>query len=116
MAIEFQKGSSVLHKLDARTKLLMFVGVTVAAIVIADPVLLALLFIAVYFLGTRAVDRTMLNKNLRVLAIADASCAALQQLAARSMTLTATVQDGHVWLSSPTATVEIVPQQWLPRP
>ncbi len=67
MAIEFQKGSSVLHKLDARTKLLMFVGVTVAAIVIADPVLLAVLFLAVYFLGTRAVDRTMLNKNLRVL-------------------------------------------------
>jgi len=52
--------------------------------------------------------------NLRVLAIADTACAGLQQLAARSMTLTATVHDGHVWLSSPTASVEIVPQQWLP--
>ncbi len=65
---------------------------------------------------TGSADALARLANLRVLAIADAFCAALQQLAARSMTLTATVQDGHVWLSSPTATVEIVPQQWLPRP
>lgn len=54
--------------------------------------------------------------NLRVLALADEACAGLQQLAARSMTLTATVHDGHVWLSSPTASVEVVPQPWLPGP
>lgn len=52
--------------------------------------------------------------NLRVLSIADDACAGLQALAARSMTLTATVHDGHVWLGSPAASVEIVPQQWLP--
>lgn len=54
--------------------------------------------------------------NLRVLALADEACAGLQQLAARSMTLTATVHDGHVWLSTPAASIEIVPQQWLPSP
>jgi uncharacterized protein YaeQ len=54
--------------------------------------------------------------NLRVLALSDAACADLQGLAARSMTLTATVQDGHVWLSTPAASIEIVPQQWLPNP
>lgn len=69
MAIEFQKGNSVLHNLDARTKLLMFIGVTVAAMVIADPILVALLFLCVYYLGTRAVDRKMLNQNLRVLVV-----------------------------------------------
>lgn len=69
MAIEYQKGSSVLHRLDARTKLFMFIAVTVAAIVIADPILLCLLFFSVYFLGTRAIDRNMLNKNLRVLVV-----------------------------------------------
>ena len=69
MAIEYQKGNSVLHRLDARTKLFMFIAVTVAAIVIADPILLCLLFFSVYFLGTRAIDRNMLNKNLRVLVV-----------------------------------------------
>lgn len=69
MAIEFQKGTSQLHKLDARTKLLMFVGFTVAAIVIADPILMAALFLALYRLGTQAVDRKLLNSNLRVLVV-----------------------------------------------
>jgi uncharacterized protein YaeQ len=54
--------------------------------------------------------------NLRVLALDEHACAELQPLAARSMTLTATVQDGHLWLSSPAASIEIVPQQWLPAP
>lgn len=54
--------------------------------------------------------------TLRVLALADDACAGLLQLAARSMTLTATVHDGHVWLSSPGASLEIVPLQWLPGP
>ncbi len=52
--------------------------------------------------------------NLRVLALADEACERLQQLAARSMALTATVHDGHVWLSTPVASIEIEPQQWLP--
>lgn len=64
---------------------------------------------------TGSVDALAPLANLRVLAIADQACAGLQQLVARSMALTATVHDGHVWLSSPTASVEIAPQQWLPR-
>jgi len=54
--------------------------------------------------------------NLRLLTVADEACERLQQLAARSMALTATVHDGHVWLSTPAASIEIVPQQWLPGP
>ena len=54
--------------------------------------------------------------NLRVLALEDSAGADLQRLAARSMTLTATTQDGHLWLSTPAASIEIVPQQWLPAP
>ena len=69
MAIEFQKGNSVLHNLDARTKLLIFVGITIAAVVIIDPILMCLLFLSLYFLGTKAIDRKMLNQNLRVLVV-----------------------------------------------
>ena len=69
MAIEYQKGTSQLHKLDARTKLLMFIGFTVVAVVIADPILMAILFFALYYLGTQAIDRKMLNQNLRVLVV-----------------------------------------------
>jgi uncharacterized protein YaeQ len=47
--------------------------------------------------------------NLQVLTLAAAETEALQALAARSMTLTCTVQDGHVWLASERATVEIAP-------
>jgi uncharacterized protein YaeQ len=32
------------------------------------------------------------------------------------MSLTATVQDGHVWLATTEESVEVVPQHWLPRP
>jgi uncharacterized protein YaeQ len=52
--------------------------------------------------------------NLRLLALDEAEAAALQTLAARSMSLAATVHDGHVWLATPAATVEIRPQHWLP--
>jgi uncharacterized protein YaeQ len=52
--------------------------------------------------------------NLRVLALADRDLAALQSLATRSMRLSATLQDGHVWLADATTTIEILPQQWLP--
>ena len=69
MAIEYQKGTSPLHKLDARTKLLMFIGFTIVAVVIADPILMAILFFALYYLGTQAIDRKMLNQNLRVLVV-----------------------------------------------
>jgi uncharacterized protein YaeQ len=47
--------------------------------------------------------------NLRVLSLDAADTAALQSLAARSMALTCTIQDGHVWLASDRASVEIVP-------
>jgi len=66
-----------------------------------------------WFTNTEALARL---PNLRVLALDEEACAGLQAIAARSMSLTATVQDGHVWLSSPTASIEIVPRQWLPVP
>lgn len=69
MAIEYQKGHSTLHNLDARTKLLMFIGLTITAVIIKDPVLMALLFLLVYWLGSKAVDRKLLNDNLKVLVV-----------------------------------------------
>lgn len=80
MAIEFQKGNSLLHQLDARTKLLMFVGLTVVAIVIIDPLIIALLFLALYAFGLRAVDNEMLNRNLRVLVVIFSTFAIFQIL------------------------------------
>ena len=67
MAIEYQKGQGFLHRLDARTKLLVFVGMTVLAIVVADPILMGLLFAVLYFTGRRSVNPKLLNSNLRVL-------------------------------------------------
>jgi energy-coupling factor transporter transmembrane protein EcfT len=69
MAIEYQKGNSLLHNLDARTKLLMFIGITIASVVIMDPVLMGLLFLLIYWLGIKAIDRQLLNQNLRVLVV-----------------------------------------------
>ncbi len=48
-------------------------------------------------------------ENLRVLTLSDRDSAALQTLAARSMKLACTLQDGHVWFASDTASVEITP-------
>ena len=45
MAIEYVKGKSFLHNLDARTKLLIFVGATVIAMIIIDPILMGILFL-----------------------------------------------------------------------
>ena len=47
--------------------------------------------------------------NLKVLTLTNAETEALQALAERSMTLTCTVQEGHVWLASERATAEIAP-------
>jgi uncharacterized protein YaeQ len=47
--------------------------------------------------------------NLKVFTLAAAETEALQTLAARSMSLTCTVQDGHVWLAAERATVEVTP-------
>jgi len=69
MAIEYQKGKSFLHELDARTKLLLFIGATLAAMVIIDPIIMGILFIFLYSLGRKAIDTDLLNKNLRVLVI-----------------------------------------------
>src|SRR5688572_23090077 len=69
MAIEYQRGNAFLHRLDARTKLLLFVGMTVLAIVVVDPILMGLLFSALYFIGVRSIDRKLLNSNLRILIV-----------------------------------------------
>ncbi len=69
MPIEYQKGESVLHDLDARTKLLLFVGLTLIAVVVIDPIFIAALFAILYMFGAMAVDRQMLNRNLRVLVV-----------------------------------------------
>src|SRR6188474_970873 len=69
MAIEYQRGNAFLHRLDARTKLLLFVGMTVLAIVVVDPILMGLLFAALYFIGTRSIDPKLLNSNLRILIV-----------------------------------------------
>ena len=69
MAIEYQRGNAFLHRLDARTKLLLFVGMTVLAIVVVDPILMGLLFTALYFIGVRSIDRKLLNSNLRILIV-----------------------------------------------
>lgn len=69
MAIEYQKGHSFLHRLDARTKLLFFVGATVTAMIVIDPMIMGLLFVLVYLLGSKAVEKDLLNRNLRVLVV-----------------------------------------------
>ena len=69
MAIEYQKGDSFLHRLDARTKLFLFIGMTVLAIVIVDPLLMGLLFAVLYFFGRRSVSPGLLNANLRILIV-----------------------------------------------
>jgi energy-coupling factor transporter transmembrane protein EcfT len=69
MAIEYQKGNSFLHRLDARTKLLLFVGMTILAVVIVDPILMGLLFAGLYWIGARSIDRRLLNSNLRILVV-----------------------------------------------
>jgi len=69
MAIEYQKGDAFLHRLDARTKLLLFVGMTILAIVILDPIIMGLLFLVLYGMGIQSVDRKLLNANLRILVV-----------------------------------------------
>ena len=69
MAIQYLKGKSLLHTLDARTKLLLFIGTTIAAMIFIDPVIMGILFLFLYYLGRKAIDRDLLNKNLRVLVV-----------------------------------------------
>ena len=49
--------------------------------------------------------------NLDVVMLSDADAAALRSLAARSIKLTCTRQEGHVWLATETATVELTPEK-----
>jgi uncharacterized protein YaeQ len=51
------------------------------------------------------------HANLGVVTLSGEETAALQQLAARAMTLTCTVQEGHVWLASAGQTLELTPQR-----
>lgn len=69
MAIEYQRGSSFLHRLDARSKILMFALATVVAVVIIDPIIMGALFLLLYLVGAKAIDREYLNRNLRVLVV-----------------------------------------------
>jgi uncharacterized protein YaeQ len=46
---------------------------------------------------------------LRVLTLTGEETTALQTLAARSMSITCTVQEQHVWLASATSTIELAP-------
>jgi energy-coupling factor transporter transmembrane protein EcfT len=69
MAIEYQKGKSFLHQLDARTKLLLFIGATLISMVLIDPVIMGILFALLYFLGRKAIDKDLLNTNLRMLVV-----------------------------------------------
>lgn len=78
MAIEYQKGESTFHRLDARTKILMFVILTVVAIAVVDPLVIAALFAGLYALGARAVGRRTLDRNLRVLIVIFLTFAAFQ--------------------------------------
>lgn len=50
-------------------------------------------------------------RNLDVLAIDDAHADALAAMAARSMTLSCTVQDGHLMLASEQRTIEFTPRR-----
>ena len=47
--------------------------------------------------------------NLRVYTLTAAETGALQSFVGRSMSLTCTVQDGHVWLASDASTIELRP-------
>jgi len=49
-------------------------------------------------------------ERLRIVLLCDADTAALSELAARSMALTCTIQDGQVWLSSAAQTVTLAPE------
>ncbi|MCD6356033.1 MAG: energy-coupling factor transporter transmembrane protein EcfT [Anaerolineaceae bacterium] len=69
MAIEYQKGNSFLHNLDARTKLLIFIGATVISMIIIDPILMGIFFLILYFLGRNAINKDLLNNNLKILVV-----------------------------------------------
>ncbi len=80
MAIQFIKGDSFMHNLDARTKLLIFVGATVIAMIVIDPILMGILFLFLYILGRKAMDKDLLNNNLKVLVMIFATFAMFQVL------------------------------------
>jgi energy-coupling factor transporter transmembrane protein EcfT len=65
MTIEYQRGTSTLHKLDPRTKLLIAFTFTFIALSIQDPILSAVIFFSLRGLGTTAVDPKIVNQNLR---------------------------------------------------
>ncbi|MCQ3829551.1 YaeQ family protein [Microbulbifer elongatus] len=50
--------------------------------------------------------------NLQVFFLPAEQCSALASLAERNMELTATIQDGQLWLASENQTVEVQPQRW----
>lgn len=48
-------------------------------------------------------------ENLSVLTLTDADTSALESLVSRSMEVTCTIQDGHLWWASDAQTVELAP-------
>jgi uncharacterized protein YaeQ len=48
-------------------------------------------------------------ENLGVLKLTDADTSALESLASRSMEVTCTIQDGHLWWAANAQTVELTP-------
>jgi energy-coupling factor transporter transmembrane protein EcfT len=80
VAIEFIKGKSFLHNLDARTKLMIFIGATVTAMIVIDPILMGILFLFLYSLGRKAIDKDLLNNNLKVLVVIFTTFALFQVL------------------------------------
>lgn len=101
MAIEYQKGESTFHRLDARTKLLLFAGLTIVSILILDPLMIAALFLILYEIGARSIERKLLNRNLRVLVVIFLTFSAFQ-------IVFFTPDDAHLLFY-------IVPgRQWLP--
>lgn len=65
MTIEYQRGDSILHRLDPRTKVLMALMFTFIALSVQDPLLTAIIFFSLRKLGTAAVGSKIVDQNLR---------------------------------------------------
>lgn len=76
--------------------------------------------VVVVAFGTRRVDAWWEQNstgfarlsNLSVVSLSASDTAALQSLAARSMQLACTIQEGHVWLASNSTSIELTPARW----
>ena len=69
MAVVYRKGSSFLHSLDARTKLVMFFAVTFISLLFLDPLIIGSLFFGLYALAAKAVGREVVAQSTRPLVV-----------------------------------------------